>query len=195
MTFILNQYDKIHYYTNAISNPQEIIDVVEKTDSLLSEKTALTKWQNWGASDGLYIFGKQKKELVEYHDQGPDEVKEIISRIKKAIVAVSEDYQKIHNIGIGKLMPISISKYETGRAMGPHVDFYGGDGPQPVISVVAYLNDDYEGGEIEFKDQNIKIKPEAGSIVIFPSKEPYYHASLPVKSGIKYMTPGFWYIF
>jgi predicted 2-oxoglutarate/Fe(II)-dependent dioxygenase YbiX len=195
MTFILNQYDKIHYYTNAIPNPQEIINIVEETDHLLSDQTALSQWKDWGASDGLYTFGKQKKEIIENKGFGPEQANYVLDKIKTSIINVSLDYQKVHGISIGELMPISISKYDTGKTMGSHVDFYGGEGPQPVISVVAYLNDDYEGGEIEFRDQNIKIKPEAGSIVIFPSKEPYFHASLPVISGIKYMTPGFWYIF
>jgi len=75
--------------------------------------------------------------------------------------------------------------------MGPHVDDYG-NGDDPNISVVLYLNDDYVGGELFFREQGVKIKPEAGSIVIFPSVEPYYHESLPVESGIKYMAPGFW---
>ena len=35
--------------------------------------------------------------------------------------------------------------------------------------------------------------PTAGSIVIFPSNEPYYHESKEIKRGIKYMSPGFWY--
>ena len=55
-----------------------------------------------------------------------------------------------------------------------------------------YLNDDYTGGELNFKDQGIKIKPSAGSIAVFPSRSPYFHESLPVLSGEKYMTPGFW---
>ena len=76
--------------------------------------------------------------------------------------------------------------------MGPHVDSYG-DERSPVISVVAYLNDDYQGGELYFPNQNIKIKPEPGSIVVFPSIAPYFHASLPIVSGVKYMIPGFWY--
>jgi predicted 2-oxoglutarate/Fe(II)-dependent dioxygenase YbiX len=60
------------------------------------------------------------------------------------------------------------------------------------MSAVLYLNDDYEGGELNFKDQNITIKPEAGSIVIFPSVAPFYHESKEIISGNKYMCPAFW---
>jgi hypothetical protein len=36
------------------------------------------------------------------------------------------------------------------------------------------------------------IKPEAGSIIVFPSADPYLHESKEITSGIKYMSPGFW---
>ena len=54
------------------------------------------------------------------------------------------------------------------------------------VSSVIYLNDDYEGGELYFPYLNITLKPEAGDIVMFPSTYIYAHASMPVKSGIKY---------
>jgi hypothetical protein len=36
------------------------------------------------------------------------------------------------------------------------------------------------------------IKPEAGSVIVFPSVEPFYHQSMPLKTGTKYMVPAFW---
>ena len=50
-----------------------------------------------------------------------------------------------------------------------------------------YLNDNYEGGEIEFPNQKVKIKPEAGSILIFPSMNPYIHESKPTSKNEKYV--------
>jgi hypothetical protein len=42
----------------------------------------------------------------------------------------------------------------------------------------------------DLNDPNIDfwIKPTAGSVVIFPSQEPYYHQAHEVKSGFKYMS-------
>lgn len=49
------------------------------------------------------------------------------------------------------------------------------DGTGNVMSVeytlCGYLNDDYEGGLIEFPEHAISLKPPAGSAIIFPSKE------------------------
>lgn len=184
--------DKISYYKNVIENPDYLIALIEASDKNLNNFTSIPKWQEWTASgDVTYEFGYQKRfnNLVD-SDTNVD-IQTINSILKKAIIGASEDYSKYYSVNIGKLMPLSISKYSTGKSMGPHVDDYN-NGDDPNISVVLYLNDNYEGGEINFPNQNIKIKPEAGSIVIFPSVEPYYHESLPVISGIKYMSPGFW---
>jgi predicted 2-oxoglutarate/Fe(II)-dependent dioxygenase YbiX len=106
---------------------------------------------------------------------------------------VGNDYARKNNLSIAKPSALSISKYAEGSSMGPHVDDYGTNPRvKPIMSAVLYLNDDYEGGELNFKDQNITIKPEAGSVVIFPSVEPFYHESKEIISGNKYMCPAFW---
>jgi hypothetical protein len=44
-----------------------------------------------------------------------------------------------------------------------------------LISFSLYLNDDFEGGELEFSDLPIKIKPKAGMLAAIPSGEKYRH--------------------
>jgi hypothetical protein len=115
-----------------------------------------------------------------------------------------------------KLFPsFNIKKYDTGSAMGAHYDQLDGDKTLR-YSLVMYLNDDCEGGEISFKlsdyedhtqvpspsldydvavannEIDFGIKPSAGSVIIFPSSAPYYHIAHTVKSGVKYMVPGHW---
>lgn len=188
----LEQFGKIHYYKNVIDNPNFLIDLIERSDESLTDSTSIPKWQEWSASGEIpYHFGYQKRftNLVD-SDNTPD-IRRVNNILKDAILKSSSHYAETYGSDIGMLMPLSISKYSTTKSMGPHVDDYG-DGEDPNISVVLYLNDNYEGGELYFKEQDVKIKPEAGSIVIFPSVEPYYHESLPVVSGVKYMCPGFW---
>lgn len=78
----------------------------------------------------------------------------------------------------------NILKYQTGQEYKAHYD--GGTASGRSISPILYLNDDYEGGEIEFVNFGIKIKPEPGMLVIFPASYPYAHIAHPVKSGTKY---------
>jgi hypothetical protein len=54
------------------------------------------------------------------------------------------------------------------------------------VSLVTYLNDDYEGGGLHFREQNILYTPKAGDTVIFPSNYMYPHRAMPVTKGTKY---------
>jgi len=54
------------------------------------------------------------------------------------------------------------------------------------FSMLIYLNDDYVGGELEFKGLNFRYQPKAGDLVIFPSNHIFSHESLPIISGTKY---------
>lgn len=57
--------------------------------------------------------------------------------------------------------------------------------PTRDVSVVGYLND-CEGGETLFDRQNIKVKPQMGSVIVFPSYYTHPHQALPVTKGRKY---------
>lgn len=65
--------------------------------------------------------------------------------------------------------------------------------PERSMTLLMYLNDDYEGGEIEFpniRSENgapLKIKPVAGTAIAFPSHELYAHRVLPTTSGTRYV--------
>ena len=54
------------------------------------------------------------------------------------------------------------------------------------ISMVLFLNDDFEGGYFSFPDLRIKVKPEPGLLVCFPSNNFYNHTVEPVISGNRY---------
>ena len=82
-------------------------------------------------------------------------------------------------------MPVyNILKYESGQEYKVHYDGATGQGRH--ISCILYLNESYEGGEIEFPAFGFKIKPQAGMLVMFPSNFAYRHIAHPVLSGTKY---------
>ena len=58
--------------------------------------------------------------------------------------------------------------------------------PTRDISIVGYLNEGFEGGETYFDRQELKVVPQAGGVVVFPSFFTFPHQSLPVVSGRKY---------
>ena len=53
------------------------------------------------------------------------------------------------------------------------------------VSVLVYLNDDYEGGELFFPNFDYTYKPQAGDCLFFPSGNLYLHESKPIRSGAK----------
>lgn len=77
-----------------------------------------------------------------------------------------------------------ILRYEEGQKYSQHYD--GGTSIGRAISAVCYLNSDYEGGEIEFPFHNVKIKPQAGMLILFPSNFAYSHIAHPITNGTKY---------
>lgn len=95
------------------------------------------------------------------------------------------DYGMAWGAGMQYFEVFNFVKYD---GPGTHFRIHADHGPGYVatVSVVAYLNDDYEGGEIFFPRFNLTLKPEAGDIVVFPSTFVYEHASLEMISGKKY---------
>jgi predicted 2-oxoglutarate/Fe(II)-dependent dioxygenase YbiX len=75
-------------------------------------------------------------------------------------------------------------RYDKNEEYKPHYDSSTAVGR--VISAICYLNDDYEGGELEFVNFGVKIKPERGTLILFPSNFAYRHIAHPVNKGSKY---------
>ncbi len=80
--------------------------------------------------------------------------------------------------------PLNLLQYQGGQEYTAHYD--GGTSTRRAISPIIYLNDDYEGGHLEFTNFELKIKPKAGTLVLFPSNYAYTHIAHPVTKGTKY---------
>jgi hypothetical protein len=79
---------------------------------------------------------------------------------------------------------LSLLRYQLGENYGAHYD--GSTSSGRSVSPILYLNDDYEGGELEFVYHGLKIKPKAGSLYLFPANYAYAHIAHPVTKGTKY---------
>lgn len=85
-------------------------------------------------------------------------------------------------------------RYKVGGKYGAHADSEIYDAQKRLfyrvadrdISVLIYLNDDYEGGELSFNRLNYRYRPTAGDLVLFPSGNLYLHQALQVTRGTKY---------
>lgn len=54
------------------------------------------------------------------------------------------------------------------------------------ITILVYLNSDFEGGELIFPDYGLVIKPKAGDMLMFPSGHQYSHHVTPVTDGTRW---------
>ena len=101
-----------------------------------------------------------------------------------AILPHIDLYSQAHKMRVKTWEGRSILRYGAGQFFKNHSDA-DADFPR-TLSYSFYLNDDYEGGEIEFDRFRLRIKPDANQLVIFPSNFIYSHEVLPVISGTRY---------
>jgi hypothetical protein len=108
----------------------------------------------------------------------------------RLIKKYSEVAKNFHIKDNGFMKPIYtteayLSLWNAGTEAGVHSDSNLAE--YIMYSTVVYLNDNYDGGEIYFPNQDVEIKPPAGSMVLFPSGgHEYFHGVKPVISGRRY---------
>jgi predicted 2-oxoglutarate/Fe(II)-dependent dioxygenase YbiX len=54
------------------------------------------------------------------------------------------------------------------------------------LSTVLFLNDEFEGGDFVFPELRVRVRPEPGMLVCFPSTHEYLHGVEPVTKGTRY---------
>lgn len=112
-------------------------------------------------------------------------LQQIHNQFNMLLLASAQPYAGRH--GISDVLihePYSLLKYSVGNEYKSHYD--GGTASGRCLSCVLYLNDDYKGGELEFNFFNVKIKPQKGMLLIFPSNFAYTHTAHPIIDGTKY---------
>lgn len=110
---------------------------------------------------------------------------EYSNEIDKRLREVFSFDNEISFNGIG-----TIQRMPEGSNLMEHVDDHSD--PSIVWAAVVYLNDDFNGGELYFKNLDIQIKPRPGSLVIFPGTNEYEHGVRVVRPGkTRYVMPGF----
>ncbi|HZG10293.1 MAG TPA: 2OG-Fe(II) oxygenase [Allosphingosinicella sp.] len=88
--------------------------------------------------------------------------------------------------------PLQILRYAVGGEYKPHYDSIPGFANQRVLTMLVWLNEEYEGGETWFPEPKLALKGQAGDAVLFRNagedgrRDPLSaHAGLPVTAGEK----------
>lgn len=212
--------ENVYYYEDGVQDFDKLMETLKELEALESAN-GLISWDDWMSCSGQeYHYGDNKSfdpEEIEKLEEPYKTLKSFIHQtLMNSFIAVCKDYASDKGDNDEpRLFPVlNIKRYHPGTFMGSHFDQLEGDKTLR-YSLVMYLNDDHEGGEISFKlsdyegllqgsshedyEEAIKtgsidfgIKPKAGSVIIFPSSAPYHHTAHVIKSGYKYMVPSHW---
>jgi hypothetical protein len=184
----------INVYSGAITREQgkKYIDVLERK---LSTGEGRFGWQGAKVTNSAEVTESARNALdfkMNSTALGPRteenaELYDMHENIFRAVKRCVDDYGQYWGVGICSYEAFNFVKYD---GPGTHFKIHADHGPTYVctISVLAYLNDEFEGGETYFpRMDGLSIKPKAGDIVVFPSTYIYEHASQDMLSGVKYV--------
>lgn len=178
----------IAIFENVFDDPSKIISSIENKVSE-NNKDLFWKWEKAGIDfkdDEEQTHRTNYCLLITKNAKNKDEVaKNIHNQIYYKIEEAMNWYKDKFNLNFELYHePYIALKYENGEEYKAHFD--GTTQTARSVSIVFYLNDDYEGGEIEFVNFNLKIKPKANSLIIFPSNYAYSHIAHKITKGKKY---------
>lgn len=188
---VINAGYGINIYRNAIKKDecQNIINLLEGEISLNIPGVQWSGAQVNDTQDNDYVRNcvdlKFKKEnLGTSYLPFNQNLYNIHDSVEKSLDECLRHYESLWHLKMHYKEAFNFVKYNPGKYFKVHADH----GPYYActISAVVYLNDDYDGGELQFPRQGITIKPQAGDIVLCPSNFVYEHSSLEIRSGTKY---------
>lgn len=211
-------YPKIFVYRNIFKDLGGLLDVIKESE-VNPEGSIMSDWTGW------YTFGTEVDSFnlsLEKTDRVLKE-EDSLNDINRVFLEVVNDYFEKHGVSYTfdsfvdpidgetktewiKMGP-SICKYHPyasvseDLAMHYHTDYQiekrGARGYNFAVTVTMYLNDDYEGGGIDFyvNEKLFYYKPKAGDVIIFPAGDPefltqdeelYHHGVRKINGSPKY---------
>lgn len=225
-------YPKIVVYKNVFKDINKTIDIIKKSESNNDDRL-FTEWRQWswfGEYLSPILFPDKLKIREESLTQNQKDQRDLYNEIIDLFHLVTRDYCDKFKIDIFNNLDKTIVNYKnhtlkqwifTGPdickwkisdednvyKMNYHSDYqiekWDAPGHNFVVTALAYYNDDYEGGELDFciGKKLVKYKPEAGDYIVFPSGHPdfltedgisYLHGVMPAKGKNKYFSRMYW---
>ena len=141
-------------------------------------------------------FDDERKSFTELDIEGKEEFKDIKETYIRVLKQNLQHFMKEVNIEKHHLPPlidmenIRIKKYVANDkdVFKDHVDVLRSQGPSAkrFLVFIMYLSDVEEGGETSIPRYNIKCKPKAGRLLMFPPFWTHPHQGEKVIKGTKY---------
>lgn len=140
--------------------------------------------------DGTPVYRPDKERITEYVPMGALE-----SAIQETLASAFRDTIAPHYDHPLEWMSYpGVLKYRAGGLYKTHADNEHWNMREQRwvrsldrdYSLLLYINDDYEGGTLYFSNFDVRLTPEAGMLVAFPSDHRYMHAAEPLISGERF---------
>ena len=186
---VVNLAYGINLYKNVFTKGQGL-DIISRLENTINENNSFA-WNGAQVNDKEDINDlrncldlKYRREHLGKFLEFNQNLFDIHKEVEDSLDTCLRDYESLWHLQMNYKEAFNFVKYLPGE----YFKIHGDHGPyySCTVSAVVYLNDDYTGGEIDFTRHGIRIKPDAGDIVIFPSNFVYEHASCEVFEGIKY---------
>lgn len=186
----------------------ELKDLILEMNEFVSKKTCQDMIDWFWDNEDIHTMGKvyggedltnrnnvlnlDHKNTIQAYPHPDDPISDVLSEI---IFSGYSKYQE--TLPTPKGQPLcattySVRIYEKGVGKFlDHVDQSAGPNVTRVFGIILYLNDVEEGGETDFLDYGLSIKPEQGKLLIFPCNYLYRHqGNIPI-SDDKYIFTAF----
>ena len=164
---IINRFESSesdHYQGRVGQTFEENTDVKKSTDMVISGK------DNWKDIDEL-----------------------LFTSLAKALSGVKKQFDFF--TGPFKDIGYAVQRTKPGEFFHWHVDGGSHQFSDRQLVAIWYLNDvTGPGGETEFLNQDVKIKPETGKLILFPPFWTHEHRGVTLQKGIKYIATT-WVVF
>ena len=181
-----NPYDLIIIKQNVV--PQEHIEelmLLTNNKEEVKQATIINTDDDGNNSEKKNL---ENRNTLWYHI--PDEQVNILQ------VAISQCYARFvqpkYNCEFKNYEPAQFLGYPVGGHYISHTDaesFVDGKWTRVAnrdVSFLFYLNSEFGGGELEFPDLGLTIKPKKGMMIVFPSYKEFVHKVHPVTWGHRY---------
>lgn len=174
-----DEIDKIFKFINNLTQDDWETHYLEGVEALAKVKFGRTDVSNLIEEGLIRITTKWVDKVVEISKQ--EFVKNINGRAQK--IFDFRDDLKFNGFS-------TVQRMYEGSELVEHFD--NSTDHSLVYAGITYLNDDYKDGQIFFKNQNIKLVPEPGSFLVFPTTEEWTHGVYEVGEGpCRYVVPSF----
>lgn len=176
----------IDIFENVWPNPNKTIELIEEQCSNLNSGVYWQRAPTFGAGVYQDFRTNQVLALTDLAKIADSPVlQNIHNQFNILLVSATLPYAKRYAIEESFWHePYSALKYGVNEEYKNHYD-----SPTEIgraISALVYLNNDYQGGHLEFANFGIRIRPEPGMLILFPSNYAYRHCSTPITAGTKY---------